>query len=351
MVCVLATGQPGGAELSLATHLSHRPPWISPFAVLMCDGPLTAKLRDQGVPTQLQPLQNDLRAMARFTRSLARRIRGSDVVYAVGNKAILGSLPAAMTVGVPCVWYKVDLVMPAWQASVVAPLTKRVVSLSHAAGRPVRPGRLQVVYPPVRLDRRFAVTEQRPVAILTCFGRVEPTKGQHHLIAAAAVLRSRFPSVTVLLAGETPARSRAYGTELRSLANRLGVPLEMSGHVDVIEPVLARTTVYVQPSFRDRAGRGGEGLGIALAEASWAGLPVVATNTGGTPEVVKDGVTGTLVAPCDPRALAEAVGSYLGDAQLARRTGEAGARFARERFAPERVAGQLFDVIANVAQR
>ena len=80
-----------------------------------------------------------------------------------------------------------------------------------------------------------------------------------------------------------------------------------------------------------------------LAEASWAGLPVVATAGGGTGEAIIDGVSGTLVEAGDRAALAAAIGAYLGDRVHARAVGDAGARLARERFRPGPVAERVFD--------
>jgi glycosyltransferase involved in cell wall biosynthesis len=71
-----------------------------------------------------------------------------------------------------------------------------------------------------------------------------------------------------------------------------------------------------------------EGMPGALVEAMGAGLPVVATNVGGIPEVVTDGVDGLLVPPSDPQALARAIETALGRPEL----GRAAAQTAQTRF-------------------
>ena len=350
MVCVLSTAEPGGAELSLVAQLVHRPPEVQPFAVVMGGGPLIASLRAAGAGVFVLPLTSSKpSALARFGFSLARLLRSldPDLVYAVGNKAVVTVLPVTKLLAIPCLWNKVDLVMPAWQARVAARLAQGVISHGYAAGESIPRSRLRVVYPPVRLDDGFIVSEPRPPATLTCVGRLEPTKGQHHLIAAADRLKGRFPDVRVLLAGASTRHAADYGARLRALADRLGVPLDLVGYVHDVEDVLVRTTVYVQPSFRSSVGRGDEGLGIALAEASWAGLPVVASNTGGIPEVVRDGVTGTLVPALDTEALAAAIASYLDAPGVARAAGRAGAAFARSRFRPTQVSADLFEAVAS----
>ena len=78
---------------------------------------------------------------------------------------------------------------------------------------------------------------------------------------------------------------------------------------------------------------------MALLEAMAAGLPVAATAVGGTPELVIPGETGLLVPASDPAALAQAMGSLLGDAARAKAMGEAGARLVARRFSLEAMAG------------
>ncbi len=89
-----------------------------------------------------------------------------------------------------------------------------------------------------------------------------------------------------------------------------------------------------------------EGLPLVVLEAMAAGVPVVATSVGGTPEAVVDGETGLLVPPRDVDALAGAIDALLSDPERAQRLGAAGRRRARERFdadaAAQRVVG-LYD--------
>jgi glycosyltransferase involved in cell wall biosynthesis len=113
--------------------------------------------------------------------------------------------------------------------------------------------------------------------------------------------------------------------------------------VEDMEAFYARLTVYVSASYRESDGRGGEGAGLALSEASWSGLPVVATRSGGTDEVVIDEVTGLLVPPAAPTELARALRRILRDPELAASLGEAGRDFAQTRFSPSRCAAQLFE--------
>jgi glycosyltransferase involved in cell wall biosynthesis len=126
----------------------------------------------------------------------------------------------------------------------------------------------------------------------------------------------------------------------------LGDRVELLGHVDRVEDVLDRLTVLAQATYTDERGYGGEGFGLALAEGSWAGLPVVGTSA----EVIQHGRTGRLVAAGDVGALADAIGFYLDDPEAARAAGSAGAAWART-LAPEPLAAQLVAVLEAVQRR
>ena len=75
-----------------------------------------------------------------------------------------------------------------------------------------------------------------------------------------------------------------------------------------------------------------EGLGVALLEAACAGRPIVATNVGGIPEIIKDRQTGLLVPPADSRALAEKLTYLIEHPEQARNLGSNASAFVRDRF-------------------
>ena len=100
--------------------------------------------------------------------------------------------------------------------------------------------------------------------------------------------------------------------------------LELTGFVEDVTEILSRLTVFVMATYRDGFGFGAEGLSGAMVEASWAGLPVVATRGGGSPEGMREGVTGTLAEPSDPADLARGIAPYLRDAELAAQCGRGG---------------------------
>jgi glycosyltransferase involved in cell wall biosynthesis len=153
---------------------------------------------------------------------------------------------------------------------------------------------------------------EQPVVLTV--GRLAVMKGQDALVAAAALLAPRFPDAAVVLLG-----SGHLHDSLRAQADGLGVGdgVHLPGHRADARALLDAADVFVLPSRH-------EGMPLALLEAMDAGLPVVATRVPGCTEVVVDGVTGLLVPPEDPPALAAAIARLLADPALGRRMARAG---------------------------
>jgi glycosyltransferase involved in cell wall biosynthesis len=173
---------------------------------------------------------------------------------------------------------------------------------------------------------------QRP-PVAGFVGQLIERKGLAALMAAWRLLLERgLPADTrLVIVGEGPLRDTIAGW-------RAGLPrpesVELAGFIDDVPALWSRCRAGVLPS---RA----EGFGLAAAEASSCGLPVVAADASSLPEVVADGVTGLLVPPDDPAALADALGRVLVDGDLADRLGAAGRRRMIDRFDHQRCLDHL----------
>lgn len=358
VLAVSSYGRLGGAELALGTFLTNRPPEVEAAALVIGTGELPQMLGAIGIPCwQAESCEGRPTAaqFATFARALDRLLdqQRPDVVWAVGLKAAIMSAASCRRSGVPIVWQKVDFTLDRYLTRPVAAVVDGVIAVSRAAAGQLdnpmlRAKLLGVVGPPVALGEEVFSHPDPSCPIVGSLGTLMPIKGHHHLIAAAALLVPEFPALRIEIGGgETPAFP-SYRSELTELAGRLGIDqrVHLPGVTDP-GPLLERLTVYVSATFRMR-GYGYEGLSGAMLEASWTGIPVVATRGGGTPDGVIDGVTGTLVEPADPRAMARAIGSYLRDPERARKAGEAGRAFAREHFAPQPAAKALFGHLAEV---
>src|SRR5215211_5481105 len=143
-------------------------------------------------------------------------------------------------------------------------------------------------------------------------GRLAPQKGVRALVAAAGLLEDE--SAQVLLVGDGPER-RVLEREVERLG--VGGRLHFVGFLahDRLPAVMSHADLLVLPSLYEE-------LGTVLLEAMYAGLPIVASKTGGIPDVIEDGVNGMLVPPSEPEALARAIDRLLADRDLGRRLSE-----------------------------
>ncbi len=179
---------------------------------------------------------------------------------------------------------------------------------------------------------------ERPTIL--CLSRLVPRKGQDVLIRALRMIRRTMPDAVLVVVGGGP-----YAEKLHAIAAETGVTdhVIFTGSVPSEELPAYHTIadVFVMPSRTRGGGLDVEGLGIVYLEASATGVPVVAGLSGGAPETVIEGVTGTTVDGRDVDAVALAVLSILGDRGAAAEMGAAGRRFVVENWQWSQMAARL----------
>ena len=174
--------------------------------------------------------------------------------------------------------------------------------------------------------------------IIGAAGRLSPEKGFGVLIDAAATLARRDQTLGFVLFGEGPLRDRlARRIELYGLTSSF----ILAGFRADLDRFLPFLDLLVLPSFT-------EGLPNVVLEAMAAGVPVVATAVGGTPELIEDGVNGYLVPPGEPQALAARLHDLLTDEQRMQALGQAGRRTVLERFTFEGQGREYQDLFASL---
>lgn len=359
-----------GGELALLGLLRAVRDEVDARVVLGEDGPLADRLRQEGIAVEVLALEPRLRDVRRrsvrgagldprvlaplpvYVLRLARRLRElePDLVHTNSLKSALYGGLAGRLARVPVVWHGRDRIsadyLPRTAVRLVrlaARILPSAIVANSAATLATLPRRRRaaVVHNPVEAPELPPRPGEAPLTI-GILGRLAPWKGQHVFLEAfAAAFRggeARARVVGGALFGE-----EEYERTLHEQARRLGIAeqVEFRGFREDVWAELAELDVLVHSSTVP------EPFGQVVLEGMAAGLPVVAAKAGGPAELIDDGVSGLLVPPGNPAALAAALAVLATDAGLRLRLGEA----ARERsraFTPERTAAELLAVYRSV---
>jgi glycosyltransferase involved in cell wall biosynthesis len=193
--------------------------------------------------------------------------------------------------------------------------------------------------PAVNVHEAFFLPHGAPV--VGNVAALVPHKGQRYLVEAAHLVVQHVPDARFVILGEGELRDHL---EHQVHEHRLEKHVLLPGfRADVIGCIKA-FDVFVMSSVT-------EGLGTSLLDAMACRRAIVATTAGGIPEVVDDGVTGTLVPPRDAKALAHAIVGLLRDPARRESMGAAGLARARARFTVERMVEQTAAVYARLVER
>jgi glycosyltransferase involved in cell wall biosynthesis len=365
---VITESQPfGGAQRNTLLTLEGlaRRGW-EPELFCGAGGELAARARALGIPVteiadlvrKADPLR-DARCLARLLSVF--RSRSFAVVHTHSTKAgLLGRL-AARAAGVPAVIhtvhgfpFRLDGRLRSRVFVALERLVARAGDATICVGETLRaevqgwrlPARQKLVTiysgidfaayqrtrTPAETRRELGLGDAGP--IIGSIGHLREAKAQRHLLDAIALLRERHPRIVLLLVGEGERRF-----ELEEQIARLGLEgaARLLGERDDIADLLDVFDVFAMSSEW-------EGVGRALTEAMFWGLPVAVTSVNGVRDLVIDGETGLAVPPADPRALAEAIARLLAEPALGRRLGRA----ARARVSRMMGAQTMIDSIDDL---
>ena len=198
-------------------------------------------------------------------------------------------------------------------------ITDKIIFISNAAKKSyllhfrINERKISVVYNGVT-DANLKVNSGKVNCKVVTVASLVDHKGHEYLFEAARMVLDKVPQCKFIIVGEG-----VLNRKLKQRVSNLGIAssVKFLGQRTDIYKILSQMNLFVLPSLR-------EGLSIAVIEAMACSLPVVATNVGGLPELVKDGYTGYLVPPKDSWALGDAIGQLLGNPKQMIKMGQMG---------------------------
>jgi len=210
-----------------------------------------------------------------------------------------------------------------------------VVAVSKSAASKVRGTPAYVVYPGVCPVEEESFRNGHTIGVAA---RLVPSKGLKSLLQALPRVREMVPDVQLQIAGSGPELA-----SLREDSRGLGISncVQFLGWREDLAALRSRWDLFVLPSLSD-------GFPLALLEAMAAGLPVVATDVDGIPELVVEGQTGCLVPPSDPAGLAQKIGQLLADPKRRMAMGAAGRDRVTREFSVDRMVESTADVYSRL---
>ncbi|MDQ3172166.1 MAG: glycosyltransferase family 4 protein, partial [Acidobacteriota bacterium] len=242
----------------------------------------------------------------------------------------------------------------------------RVVAVSEAVGRQLR---MQKIVPREKVTvvhngidiarfeiamrefnreqfcRRWDLPEKS--TLVGSVGSLNPLKGHEDFLQAAARVADIFPGAYFIVAGVDVTAGQTNRANLERLVRKLKLESRVRsiGKMDDVAPLFCALDITVSASHS-------ESFGLAIAEAMTTGTPVVATETEGAREIIRDGETGLLVKVRDVGALAEAIGALLSDEEKRQRIGQSAREEVRLRFSLDRMVDATEQIYQqSLAQR
>lgn len=351
---------------------------VEPMVILPEDGPLRRGIENLGVGVLVDP---SLAIISRYSSWFAvmfyrfpvsvRRLVGLirkqkiDLVH-TNTGVILSSGLAAKFAGAPHVWHMRESFREGrpwlWEiySAYIRMVSDKIVAVSNATAAQFSDrSKVVVIHNGFSLDefsvgsnvrsefrQQFNIGEKDLVT--GCVGRIKwGRKGQEHLIQAAHLLKARGVISKVVVVGSPFPGNEIHLERLKQLARDLNVEGQIifTGELTDAKPGYAGMDIFVLPSAYP------EPFGGVVMEAMSMGLPVIATNFGGSLDQVVDGVTGFLVSPADPPALASKIELLARDPELRRRMGAAGRERIAENFSLSDMLKKIDNVYASVLSK
>jgi glycosyltransferase involved in cell wall biosynthesis len=344
----------------------HDPGRIAPSVVFLQHGAFAEETRALGIPTavidagRIREVGRGARAIGRLARIISRA--RPDVVFSWMGKTHLYAGPAAALArrSDSTAWWLHDIPSATWVDRVTQAVPAAAVGSSSAIGArtldELRPLRATFVVRPGVEDflasgsetLRTATRERLGVAahevVVALIGRFHPQKGQDRFVEALELLHGDgVPFHGLLVGGSIPGQHLEFEAAVmqRIADSGLSASVTQVDHVDEPWGYLLASDVYVNARVR-------ENLSLGILEAACAGRAIVGVASGGTPEILEDGVSGVLLKTPDPASIAAAVRRLVEDHGLRSRLGTEARQLYERRFTATRMVDELQDAMARI---
>ncbi len=352
-------GTLNGGEQSLLAVLAHVPDDLDITVLAPAEGRLAGELQTLGIahrPLTLHDQQGRRRPAAESREHLTEAIHAlsPQLVHAnsLSMSRLLGSVREAMPT--TCTGHLRDIIRLSQKAVDDLNRLDQLVAVSRATrdfhvSQGVEASRIGVCYNGVDCDR-FQPRENTgwlhrelsldpSATLIATIGQIGPRKGQDLLIKAVCRLSDQWPKLHLLIIGErysTKTESREFELDLHRTVAAAGLSARVHwlGYRTDLDRLLNEIDLLVQSARQ-------EPLGRVLLEGLAAGVPIIATDVGGTREIIDDNVSGWLLTPDDAELLAAAIARLSRDAETRSRLSAAARLTALERFSIEDHTSQL----------
>ncbi len=276
------------------------------------------------------------------------------------NAHIYGAV-AAKLMRVPSVWLVRDLVPLGLLGKFLFLFSSRIIAISREVAKEIsRHGmdmsKLTVIYNGVDIQLFDAGNENnsirkelgtgKDIFLVGMVSQMVPWKRHPDFLRALAKVIKKYPKIKALVVGDDIFKDQQkYKTDIANLSQGLGLEDKVifTGYRYDIPEILADLDLLVVSSEREPFGR-------VIIESMASSKPVIATNAGGIPEIIQDGINGILVPVGDTDGISEAIVKIVRDRNLARRLGLAGRDTVKEKFTIEKNVQKVQDIYEELLQ-
>ncbi len=331
-------------------------------AYLKGEGKLAGDFRNAGFKVFNLQMRNrvDLGALIRLYRLL--RQENIRIIHTHLIQADICGFVAGKIAGVPVIIstkhnpdkFRKRFSICVWLDGIFSNHSDRVIAVSYAVKdflikwEKISKDRFTVIHNGVDL-REFNVDTDIPAKkrelgislssqVIGSVGRLDHQKGHMFFLKAIPKILEDVPDVKFVFVGDGPLRNKLEETSRELKVNQ---NIIFTGVRHDIPEILSIMDVFVLPSIF-------EGFGIVLLEAMAMGKPIVASRVGGIPEIVNDGLTGVLVEPANPSAIASSVVKLLKKTVEAKRIGNAGRAEVERKFTADAMARKIEGVYDEI---